>query len=351
MAVSELGPVQLAGKLDQNGSWNGLPLWGSGGITESARAAHFAARLLTSAVFRRPPLVISTHVNFGPVAYALHQALGIPYVLVAHGIDVSPHMSATRLRALRAAEALWSVSRWTRDRLLACRVAAQKIQIIPNTVSEEVFGLGKPRGDLRTRYSIKENEKVILTVARLERGEGYKGCDKVLQALPAVRQAVGPLRYLIVGRGDDTARLRSLGMELGIERFVTFCGFVSDSELPDHYRMADVFAMPSSGEGFGVVFLEAMACGIPVLGGDRDGTTDALADGELGLLVDPDLIEAVAAGLINLLLRRGVAVWFTPERLRARCLDLYGRRAFRNRVREALVPFTAQLEPQGTDRL
>ena len=93
--------------------------------------------------------------------------------------------------------------------------------------------------------------------------------------------------YLIVGSGDDQPRLERLAREAGVGDRVVFAGQVADAELADYFALADVFAMPSTGEGFGIVFLEAAASGLPVIGGNRDGSVDALADGRIGRLVDP----------------------------------------------------------------
>jgi glycosyltransferase involved in cell wall biosynthesis len=281
-------------------------------------------------------LIVSTHVNFGPLAWALSCLLKVPYVLVAHGIDVGPSMTASRLRALRGAARVWSVSRWTRHRVLECGVSGDRISILPNAVSAEDFHPGEAAADLRSRYALSGEEKVILTVGRLDPAEAYKGHDRIIRALPDVIRAVGVVRYLIVGSGEDQRRVRRLAAQAGVEECVTFCGFVPDVDLPHHYRLASVFAMPSTGEGFGRVFLEAMACGVPVLGGSQDGATDALADGALGLLVDPLSVGAIADGLVKLLRRQGPGWWFDRYVLRERCLERYGRRPFADRVR-ALV--------------
>ena len=335
-ALSVEEKVRLIGKADRAGSWNGLVLHGSGRVIERLRTSHFVATLVTLAARRRPRIIISTHVHFGPVAHVLNRLFGIPFVLVAHGVEIGPQLSGARLRALHAAQAIWSVSRWTRDRLLAIGVREERIQIVTDTVSAARFDLGTPSVELKARHKLAEDDRVILTVARLVREEGYKGCDRVLMALPTVLGTFGSLRYLIVGTGDDVERLQALALSLGVDRNVTFCGFVSEAELPYYYRLADVFAMPSSGEGFGIAFLEAMASGVPVLGGNSDGTTDALADGELGLLVAPGSVDAIAAGLIRLLKREGPLLWFSPALLRARCLESFGWAAFRGRVNAAL---------------
>lgn len=336
LALSRGHSVCLAGKSDVHATWNGLPLWGAGRVPSWARTTRFSAGVVALALAQRPHLIVSTHVNFGPLAWALSRVLKIPYVLVAHGIDVSPSMTRPRLRALRAAARVWPVSRWTRDRLLGSGVSPDRISIVPNTVSDADFDIGPPSEQLKSRYLLASDEKVILTVARLDSREAYKGHDHIIRALPTVCRAIGPVRYLVVGTGGDRPRLEGLISEAGVKRHVTFCGFIPDAALADHYRLGDVFAMPSIGEGFGVAYLEAMACGVPVLGGNEDGTSDPLADGELGLLVNPHSPDAIAQGLIDLLRRQGPDIWFSPASLRARCLERFGRSAFQVRVREAI---------------
>ena len=286
-------------------------------------------------IWHRPERVISTHLNFGPVARLLRQVCGTPYSLVAHGIDVNRDLSIERIQALREADQLVAVSNWTKERLVQqCDVDPSSIQVLPNTYDDQKFSPGKAPEYLNHRYGIHPEEKVILTVARLDPGENYKGYDRILQALPKIRGYCGLVRYLIAGRGEDRSRLEMLARELEVEDAVTFAGFVPDEELADHYRLADVFAMPSTGEGFGIVFLEAMGCGTPVLGGNRDGSVDALDQGKLGKLVDPTSVEAITGGLIDLLKRQGPELWFDREDLSNAVREKYGREEFRRRVSE-----------------
>ena len=104
-----------------------------------------------------------------------------------------------------------------------------------------------------------------------------------------------------MGSGNDRQRLESLAREVGVADIVIFAGQVAATEVPDYYALADVFAMPSTGEGFGIVFLEAAAHGLPVIGGNRDGSVDALADGAVGIPVDPNDQEALTTALANAL--------------------------------------------------
>jgi phosphatidyl-myo-inositol dimannoside synthase len=300
--------------------------------------AFFAASAIGGAGAGRPDVVISTHINFGPAARLAKGLFHVPYVLVAHGIDVHPQLSMQRRNGMISANAVWAVSSWTKQRVVD--LGADNVRVIGNTVDDERFTTGRTSAGFRARYRLGESEKVILTVSRLDADEAYKGHDSIIRALPLLRSAAGMVRYLIAGTGEDRSRIEHLAASCGVSEMVTFCGFVPDHELPDHYRLADVYAMPSTGEGFGIVFLEAMACGTPVLGGNADGTVDALAGGELGELVDPLSDEAVAHGLLRLLRREGRAWWYVKPELRARMLAVHGRHAFRDRIREALASVT-----------
>jgi glycosyltransferase involved in cell wall biosynthesis len=124
-----------------------------------------------------------------------------------------------------------------------------------------------------------------------------------MNALPGLLRSVPDLIYMIAGDGSDRARLETKARELGIADRVIFTGFICEHEKVDHYRLARAFALPGWGEGFGIVLLEAMACGVPVLGSTLDGTRDALLDGALGLLVNPHDHADLERGILETLRR------------------------------------------------
>jgi glycosyltransferase involved in cell wall biosynthesis len=158
--------------------------------------------------------------------------------------------------------------------------------LLPNAIHLDRYGIAPKCQELIARYGLHDR-KVILTLARLPGAERYKGVDEVLDAMPALLADEPTLTYLIAGDGDDRGRLEAKARDLRIDDRVVFTGFVREDEKADHFRLADVFAMPGRGEGFGFVFLEALACGVPVVGSAVDGSREALRDGVLGELANP----------------------------------------------------------------
>jgi glycosyltransferase involved in cell wall biosynthesis len=338
LGLNDVGhTLRLFGLMDSTSKFCDLPLHGTGQYTRVSRSHVFAARTLASAAWRRPDHILSTHVNFGPVAHLAKRSLGIPFTLVAHGIDVHPGLPPATIAAMRAAEGIIAVSTWTRLRVLDLGgIDPALVTILPNTFDEGRFTVAPRPESLAKRYGVREGERVVLTVARLASDERYKGYDRVITALPELLRSFGPVRFILVGEGADRARVEALASELGVRSAVTFAGFVSDAELADHYRLADVFAMPSTGEGFGIVFLEAMGCGTPTVAGNRDGSVDALDRGRLGMLVDPNDVSAITAGIWAVLEKRGPQLWFDRHSLRDEVQRRFGRAEFRRCLKTQL---------------
>ena len=311
------------------------------------RTAAFAAELTRRAVRERPNLIITTHANFAPVAHSMKSLLGIPYLAIGHGIEVWDLKPSTTLRALRAATAIAAVSAFTRDRMSSVlRLPKDAIAILPNTFDPEEFypDTRKPHF-LLARYRLRPDQPVILTISRLASAERYKGYDQILRSLAKVRERFPDVRYILGGRGPDRGRIESLVCELRLTANVTLAGYVPDHELRSHYNLCDVFAMPSKGEGFGIVFLEAMACGKPVVAGNKDGSVDAVLNGQIGALVDPDSVNDIGLALVQILAREHPQkLLFNPEVLRRKAIEVYGYDQFVNQLQRILQPLTAKSE-------
>jgi phosphatidyl-myo-inositol dimannoside synthase len=244
-------------------------------------------------------LLFCGHINMAALAAALAALLRRPWWLQIHGVDAWDPPGPFIRAAVAQADLVTAVSRYTRGRFLAwAGVKPDKVRVLPNTVDPR-FTPGPKPAHLLQRYGL-EGKRVLLTVARISRHDRDKGHDRVIAALPALRARFPDLAYVVAGDGDDRQRLEALAREHGVADLVRFIGWVPDAELVEHYRMADLFVMPSTKEGFGIVFLEAMACGVPAIGGDADGSVDALSAVEIGRAVPVEHVtDAIAQVLEN----------------------------------------------------
>ncbi len=289
---------------------------GTGGISNFFRA-------VGRQFLERWDLVICGHINLLPFAVVGAWLSSCPVVLMAYGIDVwEPPRSRLARWLARRVDAVWSISEYTRLRAgqwLAIDPA--RYRLLPNAIRLDRYGTREVIGAKAARFRGNATH-MILTLGRLASSERYKGIDEVLEVLPAILPAYPGLRYVVAGDGDDRPRLERRVSELGLKDHVYFPGFIGEEDKADLYRLADVFAMPGRGEGFGFVFLEAMACGTPVLASTRDGSFEAVRFGELGLAIDPDDPIALREGLLAALTRpRGI-----PPGLDYFSFDQFGQR-------------------------
>ncbi len=247
-------------------------------------------------------LVVCGHVNLLPLAWLASRVLRVPLVLFIYGIDAwqptgSPLVNALTKRTRRVV----SISEVTARRFRSWSASpAQQVLVIPNAIHVEWYGPGARSRVLQERYGLRDR-KVLMTLGRLVSAERYKGFDEIIDVLPALLRVVPDIAYLIVGAGSDRDRLEAKASAAGLADRVIFAGLIAEAEKADHYRLADAYVMPSRGEGFGFVLLEAMACGIPVIASKADGGREAVRDGLLGTLVDPEsaqeLQDAILAAL------------------------------------------------------
>ncbi len=250
------------------------------------RFLHDAARgkrqyVLALAALRRErfDLAICAHVNLLP----LLRFVSAPTILMIYGIDAWKPSRSAVVRQVEQCRAVVSISQITLERFCSWSGFAGPSFLLPNAIHAERYGIRPRPGDLVERFDLI-GKRVLLTVGRVAASERYKGFEEILGVLPGLPDDVV---YVIAGGGDDLGHLRRKAKALGVAHRVRFSGPFDESDKAGIYALANVFVMPSRGEGFGFVFLEALASGLPVIGSRHDGGREALLGGKLGLLVDP----------------------------------------------------------------
>jgi phosphatidyl-myo-inositol dimannoside synthase len=258
--------------------------------------AKFIRKYLRHIVSNRYDWILFGHVSQSPLA--LLGRMFNPRVkigIAAYGIEVWGPLSKLQRKALGKADVVLAISEYTKAQVARhAEINADKVRIFPCTLD--------PHWKLDAYEAMPaQTPPAILSVARISKDDRYKGIDNVIRSLPAVVREIGPVEYRVVGRGDDAPRLRALADGLGVSRYVNFMGSLTDAELREQYKGCSLFVMPSNEEGFGIVFLEAMAYGKPVVGGANGGTPSVVTHGETGLLVDSSDVAGITQSLIELL--------------------------------------------------
>lgn len=271
----------------------------------------------------RPALVFDL---LGParVQAWLPSPLRAPYLVPLYGIEVWRPLGWQRRRALAQAAVVLAISRHTVERARPFCPDLDGVHILPLALEERA-----PEGAVDLDLVSHLGTGFLLIVGRMAASERYKGHDEVLAALPRLPGA----RLVVAGDGDDRPRLAARAAVLGLQKRVLFTGFLSEATLAELYRRAAAFVMPSLGEGFGLVYLEAMRAGKPCIAARGSAAEEVVADRETGFLVDRDQPEDLAAALRRLL--------DSPDL--ARRMGEAGRRRWREQF--SLERFQAGLRP------
>jgi phosphatidylinositol alpha-1,6-mannosyltransferase len=292
-----------------------------------------------AAVASQYDLAIFAHVNVLPAVYQASIPIGLPYWVWVYGIEVWADWSPEIRSGLEAAQCIGTISNHTKLSITT-RLPDAQVAVIHNSVDTDRF---RPLPGLSTKC----DHPALLTVGRLSSQERYKGQDTVIRALPLVQRRLGrAVEYRAVGTGDDLPRLQRLAKERGVEDHVHFLGWVPDEDLVAAYQDCNVFVMPSkverrsngtwAGEGFGTAYIEASACGRPVVGSNQGGAAEALVDGVTGFAVDPTSVDAVADACAKLLADPALATRM-GEAGRRFVVQNFSRPIFERRVAELLA--------------
>jgi phosphatidyl-myo-inositol dimannoside synthase len=270
---------------------DGPPTGDSGG---QRPMAEFAARTAWQMRRTRPDVTVFTTVNLARLALPFAAArVRMPSVICIHGIEAWTPLDRLRRAALLGADRVVASASYNEQQLRSVQgVRAGRIEVIPLSLAPE-WDMGNGADPAAGAHAGAR----LLTVARLSTVDSYKGIDRTIEALPAIAERVPGVTYRVVGDGDDRGRLEALAHRHGVADRIEFAGMVDDAGLKAEYAACDLFVLPSKGEGFGLVLLEAMAHGRPVVASAVGGPLDVVDDGRTGLLVEDDaeLADAVAS--------------------------------------------------------
>jgi phosphatidylinositol alpha-1,6-mannosyltransferase len=252
---------------------------------------------MAAAAIKAPfDLIFCGHILHSPLAAVIARSLKIPLWLQLHGIDAWTCSSSVVRWGVEQSDLVTVVSRYTKRRFLQwANIQPDRVRVLPNTVTDR-YSPGPKSPQILERYGL-HGKRILLTVSRISLADWYKGHHRVLAVMADLLREYPDLVYVVAGDGNGREKLRHLALKEGVADNVRFIGRVSDAQLPDLYRTADVFVMPSTEEGFGIVFLEAMRSGVPAIGGNSDGSMDPLRDGTAGYVVSCDnrleLLDAI----------------------------------------------------------
>jgi glycosyltransferase involved in cell wall biosynthesis len=326
--------MSVASDLDVPGNWN---------VYCARGRSRYATLALVLAVRQRPSQIVVMHLSLLPAAWLAANLVGARLTLVAHGIEISSNRRRLNLWCGYRVDQIAANSRITAlkvERLFRDERARRfgAVQLLYPTWDHRNSIADQTRRVLaRAEFGFGPDETVLLTVGRLDSAERYKGHDRVLDALPMLLRSNPGVRYLIAGQGDDKHRLVQRARDLGVAPRVTFAGYVEN--VADCYAACDVYVMPSTGEGFGIVFLEALASGCPVVCGGIDGSIEAVGWGELAFLCDP-----LTPGSVERTIRRAIDALGGPDPrvddtfLRTNVEVHFGAGAFDRRLSTLLEP-------------
>ena len=257
---------------------------------------------------KRYDTIILSHVNLLVIGWLIKKiSPQTKIILLAHGIEIWYPLSTFKTKMLQKCDLIIAVSSFTRNKIIQVHNIPSERSVVLNNCLDPLLTIpivqeGKSQL-LLNRYCFEETDKILMTLTRLSSKEQYKGYDKVIEAVAILKHKYPHIKYIIAGSFDaqEKNRIDAITKKYDLEKSIVLPGYIEDAELEDHFYMSDLYVMPSVKEGFGIVFIEAMNYELPVIAGNRDGSSDALLNGRLGQLVNPDSIEEIARAISNVL--------------------------------------------------
>lgn len=304
----------------------------------SSNRLNFLLKTLSTAKW--PDIIIVSHINLAIVGLLI-KAINptCKLWLIAHGIEVWRPLSLLKKLFLRRCDKILCVSRFTKQQLIRLHHTDPAICAVLNNAVDPFMKLpvtfAKPQL-LLNKYNLSADTPILFTLTRLASTEQYKGHEQVIKALKQLKLRFPGIKYILAGKSDplEEIRIKKLIIKYQVEEQIILTGFIDEAELADYFLLADLFILPSKKEGFGIVFIEALACGLPVICGNADGSIDAIRNGELGKAIDADDLDELEKTITGCL-----AIPLTEIRrqyLQNQCLLHFNEQQYRGHLQQFL---------------
>ena len=290
---------------------------------------------------QKQDVIILSHINLaliGLLIKLIHPKTKI--WLVAHGIEVWRTLPFHKKLLLKRCDKVVCVSAFTKAQMYKWHKTDPAKCVVLNNALDPFMKLPetfqKP-AYLLDRYGLTNSGPIIFTLTRLASTELYKGHDSVIKAIAGLKDKFPGIKYILAGKYDEQEgiRVKKLIADVAVTEQVILTGFIKEHELPDHFLMADVFVLPSKKEGFGIVFIEALACGLPVICGNADGSIDAIHNGELGTAINVDNDKELEDSIVNQLTES--LTLDKRRQLKDLCLQYFNEQTYINTLQKMLT--------------
>jgi len=259
--------------------------------------------LKTISQTKKPDIIIISHINLAIIGLLIKVINPECKVwLIAHGIEVWRPLSFFKNLFLKRCDKIICVSNFTKQQMISRHQTDPSICTVLNNAVDPFMKMPvtftKP-DHLLKRYHLTEKNPILFTLTRLASTEQYKGHDQVIKVISQLKNKFPGIKYILAGQYDhkEEIRIQKLITANKVDEQVILTGFIEENELTDHFLLADLFVLPSKKEGFGIVFIEALACGLPVVCGNTDGSVDAICNGELGKAINPDDVAELESAI------------------------------------------------------
>jgi phosphatidylinositol alpha-1,6-mannosyltransferase len=282
-------------------------------------------------------IVILSHINLSLIGITIK--LTNPKCqlwLVAHGIEVwRPVNFIKRAFLKRYCDKIICVSAFTKNQMTRWHGSDPDKCVVLNNAVDPFIKLPETfeKPDyLLNRYGLTTSNQIIFTLTRLASSEQYKGYEQVIKAVSRLKQSFPAIKYVLSGQYDsaEEKRIRDLIKKFNVNEQVILTGFLNENELTEHFLLSDMFVLPSKKEGFGIVFVEALACGLPVICGNADGSVDAIRDGKLGTSINVDDLDELEKTIEKYL--RAPMTLSTRKDLQSQCLHYFNETIYRDNL-------------------